>query len=73
MQFVLVIVTNLNLASVIFYAHLFNLLCTTLLYLYTQISSLSLSSVSFLMKGRTTLHKGHQKTKCLQLVVCVVR
>lgn len=51
---------------------LFNLLCTTLLYLYTQISSLSLSSVSFLMKGRTTLHKGHQKphVSSLLFVLC---
>lgn len=32
-----------------------------ILYLYAQISSLSLPGVSFLEKGRTTLHKGHQK------------
>lgn len=32
-----------------------------ILYLYAQISSLSLPGVSFLEKGRTTLLKGHQK------------
>lgn len=62
MQFVLVIVTNLNLASVTFYAH-----C---LIFYAQFYCICilrypacLSPVSFLMKGRTTLHKGHQKPK----------
>lgn len=59
MQFVLVTVTNLNLASLIFYAH-----C---LIFYAQLCICMLRylapppSVSFLMEGRTTLHKGHSK------------
>lgn len=68
MQFVLVVVTDLNPASVIFYAHCLifyaQLCCICILR-----SSPSLSGVSFLTNGRTTFHKGHQKANGSSLLL----